>query len=288
MDEHLEKAFEFADSLHKKGGLNSFGYYFPSGKTIRWTCQHCYGVLQPERYAAQMPGPFGYEQAMYFVDWSLDRIPHDQLTNPQSRIGGKLGNEDIKRYVSWLVNDSPMADAFPSKSVDDVLYRGAVLDANHCLRMLIHGAMAIRYIYEHSYRITTWNMLVTECNLSGDEAFILCHFLKDVAAGRAYAWGRNVFGHSLLDSVTPPFVRHFLDHKPILYRQKPAWQHPSGYLNLRSIWTSKDASDDMIYRPKGVSIELSTDWRRMVLVDAYPLDWLKENAKTIIEMTRKG
>lgn len=72
--------------------------------------------------------------------WSVYKKPHEDLDLPSQ-----------KKFVNWMVNESPYADTFLLKDVDSIINGCWVSDPNTHYNLMVAGSIATRFITESYY-----------------------------------------------------------------------------------------------------------------------------------------
>ncbi|MNZ65598.1 hypothetical protein D3C78_837950 [compost metagenome] len=128
-----------------------------------------------------------------------------------------LEEEEALMFLDWLLNRSPYASAFVTKSAHEALYHKATIsDAFTPSNLMAAGMVASRRLWEYAFVTRVFCDLV-KVGVNEDLAYWLGH----IAAGSfnrsgSFNWSSSKSGHCSVDTCTstPDSLKAFLEHRP--------------------------------------------------------------------------
>jgi hypothetical protein len=149
--------------------------------------------------------------------------------------------EDARRYMNWLIKESPWADCFVTKDLEELWNKGAIMNCNKSLGQLVGAATVFRECTEHADQIPSF-LWALDNGYDGNTAYLLC--LNAKLLGKTWSKSSMSRGHSCMTSslnsgdVFKFFAQGF--HRP---QEKPANSCTTTYRVYDSI--GRQGGDDM-------------------------------------------
>lgn len=142
--------------------------------------------------------------------------------------------EEYKKWVEWVINKSPVAQCFLTKSFDVGIKECLSLDVSKSHSWNVTAAIFLRMGSEYPHRLEVWSALVNE-GVNPSIAWLLMSFF--VYQGNGYVPSNNRGGH---DVVSPSFC--FSDtlkfiKKGLVNPNKPSNQEAISYSIFESVVT---------------------------------------------------
>lgn len=152
----------------------------------------------------------------------------------------RWNEEYAEVYYNWLLNDSPWASAFLSKSYDKVKEEGFVLTTNISRDYLASALSATRFFTETHHgsfkdQTKTFGELL-EKGVGGKEAFILATYLYPNSANHhSYILKHYVYyGHNIMPS--DPSMKTLKNFYNGIYEESERFDSTPGYQTMSGIW----------------------------------------------------
>ena len=249
--------------MHQTGTLNNWAFIPAGTKTVSGIeCEMGRICLANLMYN---PMPFNVK---YFI------------FNPKI---GKNDSKPVRRYVKWLANKSPLAPAFHSKDVDDIVDRGAIFLTDFPPQFVVTAAMTLRYVVEFPHIIKFWNIF--QKHTPPEAAFVMAHNFyaysdKIWAAGNYgntnHQWVQNHnFGRKEL--------KKFIEFSPV-HMGGNTMETTQDYRNLTKIWGFKDGRTDPLQTPPGKMIDSASQWDTTHQAKSFPAKNVQKLCKKWLEL----
>lgn len=209
-EEFAKKASEYTN--RKGSDWNSFGGFVLSDNTYfhvgKWVCHGWLSEYNLEHYV-----PNRGKVHKTGIKYVLSAVMHNWTST----------DEQLNKFIDWLVNRSPWAVVFVDKDVQRIRELGYVVDANHPSSFIGSAMVASRFMTE-SYSGDNWKwrcdvyqeLLAIGC--TENEAFMFAHMYNKETAGKLYpiTFSRLSAGHSTFYGCNyqENYVRSFLEGKP--------------------------------------------------------------------------
>lgn len=251
--EAWQSALELQEKCSDKkiDGLQNFGYVMENeGKLHHFISlgAACYATLGsgPEYFKHYIGDEKGYYKTqyemrlgkpLYFVDFGVRCFTPNMAYT--------VSKELALRWAEFVATKSIWRRAFITKDPEELITKPAIFHTCHPMRFVISAAMTLRYLYEHSKVIETWDVL-RQC-MPGTAAFYLANHVRIVEGSFRYQW---TGGHAIFDRATN------IDQKQVftsLYTRdfsKMKGSHsmyasPWSYSGLQKIWCNGDAETSL-------------------------------------------
>lgn len=217
MNPNYSKALKMRDYLHSTDleGTANFAVVFESGDVDMWTDQACHASISQQKVLKERRNKEGVARNIYYNGKDNEDKRSHVVTMLQPFYETKKYLETSEKFIDWLINRSPMAKVFVTKSSRIAMSkRGVVLSAKHPANLMQAGLIASRYIMEWSSHVKLWGEL-TSRGVEENLAFIIANFFtinKDnkVSSYGGFA-GHRVFDSSLLDVKA---MKNFINNTP--------------------------------------------------------------------------
>lgn len=139
-----------------------------------------------------------------------------------------------KKYLNWLLNDSPFAESFITKDSEEVLKEGlAISTCNVDGRLLVGGMTALRGVWEtNNGNFCMYNFeRLLDAGVHPDFAFILGHCINSGDGITAGGYG----GHTAIAAayISVGEVANFLRHK---YTARDPFYKDRRYAGINTMW----------------------------------------------------
>ena len=167
----------------------------------------------------------------YYCHAGLRKISIDKtlavITNKiQLDYSGCIGKKEMEKYYNYLLNDSPFADCFITKTLDDALNRGITLRTTLPANLVCAAAITTRQAWEHSDVATSLNNMIG-FGIEPRKAHIAAHLVRVSSKGefrpRVYNYHVGVYASQFSKESIKNFLSgtlpktHSLNTKP--YRE---------------------------------------------------------------------
>lgn len=128
-----------------------------------------------------------------------------------------LSEEEALMFLDWLLNRSPYASTFVTKSAHEAIYyKATISDAFTPSNLMAAGMVSSRRLWEYAFVTRVFCDLV-KVGVNENLAYWLGH----IAAGAfnrsgSFNWGTGKAGHCSVDTYisNPASLKAFLEHKP--------------------------------------------------------------------------
>lgn len=184
--------------------------------------------------------------AAYWISYTSGLYKNYIAHNHGAGLSSSTRNFDAERplvlkYMSWVLNDSPMADVFITKDPAKAFDEGIIYDTQYPILALITGGIMTRYCTETVRLMEDWERL-SEI-VGPDAAFFLTHFFQYRPKDKEWVYFRYRTGHSLFNSAgKEEFTRWMLRNRDLW--GKPASKEPFGYTFFNEIMGTRRSADE--------------------------------------------
>lgn len=220
----------------------------------------CHGALQQYQLQSKLTAP-----VKYILSWVIPL---------QSTVA--FANE----YIRWLANESPWADVFVVKDVEDIKKFGWVVSADYPHNFVASALIATRNITEKYTDQVCARLPIYEeilrLGFSHAEAYIFSATYNKVSSGKKLypiQYARLSSGHSPfeLTYANEAYYRNFLNKSPSNLKDKTFKQY-NGYTgDVCAVWAkggSKDAFSDWM---KGLKPKVATAAKNYNIFEKAPV-----------------
>lgn len=149
----------------------------------------------------------------------------------------KVKDGEAIRYLDWLLNRSPYADTFLSKSAARVLKQQySVSRADYPSNILVGGLIATRRLWEYEGVAELWDSLV-KAGMSENMAYLVAHCGRIADGCVDWTYARS--GHTSIDVfiMDGNAVKAFLKGSPVLVED--SWSSSETYRHIDKSWGLK-------------------------------------------------
>ena len=176
-----------------------------------------------------------------------------------------------RKYINWLVNESPYAVTYVSKDVDKILDDGLfVQDASFDNRLVVNGCIAQRLLWEGPFKDLRyiWGMLYDR-GVMGNTAFLACYLFQYDQASESIISGKVRYGHTDPGQgrLNPVAMANFI-HNRVKW-DRPSLAKEGSYHGLRDGWGEAGGYSDMMSRIQNVKPKVE----EVEIVSAFSEGW---------------
>jgi hypothetical protein len=156
-----------------------------------------------------------------------------------------IDEERGKKYIHWLTNASPYAEAFVDKNPNTIWEKQFILTPHVPANVMVSAAIATRWLSESRNKgpIRIWNELVVKCKADPLYAFAFSHFYNVTNFDTLYPVfcspndNHNVLYFSKLNTKV---VKNFVTNNKV--GPTDTYFKLRGYKNLEALWGGREQS----------------------------------------------
>lgn len=152
----------------------------------------------------------------------------------------KFASDNNIALTKWLLNDSPFADAFITKEVNQAIDQGQVLRTDKALAYVVSAMIAFRTCACNKGFVKNWTAL--KPHMPESIAFCLAHYFQFENAYYKFVPGggwESLFARTLSKEAVLRFANNDLS----LFDPTPAHINPFRYGDFTSVWKKKEEEE---------------------------------------------